>query len=71
MTKSRSTKFVHEGNFAAEVDVELLHDEGSWSPYLSLDEASKLDKVRLALRKGDVRGASKLARVYSLTPIAV
>ncbi len=71
MTKSRSTKFVREGNFAAEVEVELLHDEGSWSPYLSLDEVAKLDQVRIALRKGDVKSASKLARVFSLIPVAV
>jgi hypothetical protein len=71
MTKTHSQKLVREGRFVAEVDVELLHDEGSWSPYLSMDEALKLDKVRAALRAGDVKSASKLARVFSLTPIAV
>jgi hypothetical protein len=71
MNKTHSRKLVHEGSFAAEVEVELFHDENSWSPYLSLDEALKLDKVRAALRAGDVKSASKLARVYSLTPIAV
>ncbi|MEZ5501073.1 MAG: hypothetical protein R3E77_16775 [Steroidobacteraceae bacterium] len=71
MTKTHSKKLVHEGSFAAEVEVELLHDEGSWSPYLSVDEALKVDKVRAALRAGDVKSASKLARVFSLTPIAV
>lgn len=71
MTKTHSKKLIHEGGFAAEVEVEPLHDEDSWSPYLSLDEASKLDKVRAALRAGDVKGASKLARIFSLTPIAV
>ena len=71
MTKTRSVKLVHEGHFAAEVEVELLHDETSWSPYLSLEQAAKLDNVRLALKRGDVKSAAQFARVYSLTPVAV
>jgi hypothetical protein len=34
---------VHEGKYAAEVDVELLEDETQWSPYLSVEDAYKLD----------------------------
>jgi hypothetical protein len=71
MTKTRSVKLVHVGSFAAEVDVELLHDETTWSPYLSLNETSKRDRVRSALKRGDIKGAAQLARVFSLTPIAV
>jgi len=65
-------KFVRGGAFAAEVNVEILEDEGGWTPYLSLDDAYKLDDVRDALRAGDVERASRLAeRVYRLTPIDV
>jgi hypothetical protein len=42
-----------------------------WSPYLSLDDAYKLDDVRNALRLGDVKSAARLARIFTLTPIAV
>jgi hypothetical protein len=70
MSKRHHTKLVHEGNYAAEVDVELIETDESWSPYLSLEDAYKLDDVRDALRHGDIRGASRLARVYTLTPIA-
>ncbi|KKL13233.1 hypothetical protein LCGC14_2527780, partial [marine sediment metagenome] len=38
-------------------------------PYLSLEDAEKLDEVREALRKEDVLTASKLARVFRLTPL--
>ena len=67
----RSTKrLVREGEFVAEVDVELLDAEGGWAPYLSLEDAYKLDDVREALRAGDLERASKLAdRVYHLTPV--
>jgi hypothetical protein len=68
---TRSTKkLVREGEFVAEVDVTLLEAEGSWTPYLSLDDAYRLDDVRDALRAGDVKRASQLANhVYRLTPV--
>jgi hypothetical protein len=69
MTRKR-TKFVHEGNYAAEVSVELIEDDTAWSPYLTPDDARKLDAVRLALRAGDIAEAAKYGRVYELTPVA-
>ena len=68
----RSTKrLVREGDLVAEVDVNLVEAEGGWTPYLSLEDAYKLDDVRDALRTGDVKRASQLAtRVYRLTPVA-
>jgi hypothetical protein len=72
MTTKHRTKLVHEGKYFAEVDVEFIEtDDDEWSPYLSLEEASKLDDVREALRCGDVKKASRYGRVYTLTPLAV
>lgn len=71
MSARRRTKFVHEGKYAAEVEVELLDEGNGWSPYLSLTDAEKLDDVRKALRRGDVKSASQYGRVFALTPIAV
>ena len=70
MTKRRYTKLVHEGQYVAEVDIELIDSDEGWSPYLSLEDAQKLDDVREALRRGDLKTAGKLARVYKLTPVA-
>lgn len=69
---TRSTKrLVREGDLIAEVEVNLVEAEGGWAPYLSLDDAYKLDDVRDALRTGDIKRASQLAtRVYRLTPVA-
>ena len=70
MTTRKRTKIVHEGMYIAEVDVEILEDETGWSPYLSLDDAYKLDDVREALRRGDIAAASRSSRVYTLTPVS-
>jgi len=69
MNKKQRTKLIHEGNYVAEVDVELIETDDSWSPYLSLEDAYKLDDVREALRRGDLGSATRLARVFSLIPM--
>jgi hypothetical protein len=66
----KSTKLIHEGKYAAEVPIELLYSEDSWSPTMSLDDARKLETVRLALQRGDVAEAAKYGRVFELTPVA-
>ncbi|MDE0025505.1 MAG: hypothetical protein OXP69_13935 [Spirochaetaceae bacterium] len=63
------TRLVREGDYVAEVSVDLIEAEGGWSPYLTLDDAYRLDDVRDALRRGDMRTASRMARVYRLTPV--
>ena len=37
----RSTELVREGRYAAKVEVELIEDEETWSPLLSLADAEK------------------------------
>lgn len=71
MRTRQHTKLVHEGEYVAEVEVELIYTDEGWSPYLSLDDAQKLDEVRAALQRRDLKTASQRARVYSLTPIAL
>ena len=70
MRKRASTKFVHEGRYAAEVPIELIEEDHEWAPYISMQDAKKLDAVRLALRQGDLKAATKHARVYELKPVA-
>jgi hypothetical protein len=71
MSTRQQTKLVREGQFVAEVEVELIESDEGWAPYLSLEEAKKLDSIRKALRIGDVETASRLARVFRLMPVAV
>jgi hypothetical protein len=70
MSNRKRTKLVHAGRYVAEVDVELIEDETGWSPYLTPEDAFRLDDVREALRRGDLQAASNLARVYELRPVA-
>ncbi len=65
----KSVKLLHEGRYAAEVEVELIDDEAGWAPYLSVGDAEKLDTVRAALRKGDIALAGRYGRVFELQPI--
>jgi len=71
MKSKHYTKLVHEREYVAEVDVELIYSDDGWSPYLSVEDAYKLDDVREALRQGNLETASRLAKVYTLTPLTV
>jgi hypothetical protein len=66
----KTTKLIHEGKYAAEVEIELHYSDDSWSPTMALDDARKLETVMLALRRGDVVEAAKYGRVFELTPVA-
>ena len=69
MKKRRHTKLLHEGKYVAEVDIDLIDSDDGWSPYLSFDDAMKLDDVREALKKGDITSAEKHAKVFELMPV--
>ena len=69
MSHRQMTRLVREGDYIAEVSVDLIEAEGGWSPYLTLDNAYRLDDIRDTLRRGDMRTASLMARVYRLTPV--
>jgi hypothetical protein len=71
MNKRKKTKYIHEGGFVAEVDVELIVTDDEWAPYLSLADAYKLDDVRDALRLGDLKRASNIARIFTMQPVAI
>lgn len=64
------TRLVHAGKYVAEVTIERIPDDGAWGPYLSVDDALKLERVEKALKANDLKAASKDAKVYELTPVA-
>ena len=71
MKKRKHTKLIHEGEYVAKVEVDLIDTESGWSPYLSLEDVQKLDDVREALRTGDLKTADRLAHIYPLKPVSV
>ncbi|MDH4083025.1 MAG: hypothetical protein OEV99_05815 [Nitrospira sp.] len=70
MNKQSRKKLIHEGRYLAEIEVELLVTDDEWSPYLSMEDAYKLDDVRAALKNEDTATAARYGRVFSVTPIA-
>jgi hypothetical protein len=70
MSEHRTQRLVREGAHIAEVDITLIETDHEWSPYVSAQDVRKLDEARLALRRGDLAAAAKLARVYELKPVA-
>ena len=70
MTTKRKIKYIHEGTYVAEVEVDVIEDDASWSPYLSVTDAMRLDSARQALRSGDLDAAAALGKVYRLQPIS-
>lgn len=66
----KTTRLIHEGKHAAEVVIELSYSDDSWSPTMSLEDACKLEAMRLALQRGDIAEAAKHGRVFELTPVA-
>jgi hypothetical protein len=71
MTKRKQIKYIHEGKYVAEVEVELISAKDEWAPYLSIQDAYTLDDVREALRRGDLKSAAQKARLFTLQPIAI
>jgi len=69
MKERKKIKYLHEGKYVAEIEVVLFDDETSWSPYLSLDDAYRLDEAREALRQGDIEAASKYGKIYELRQV--
>ena len=69
-TETLTTEIVREGRYVAEVDVMLIETDGGWSPYLSLDDAEKLEAVSLALKRADIAAVRTMgARVYELREV--
>ena len=69
MNSRKMVKFVHEGQYVAEVTVEVTESEQGWSPTISVQDAYKLDDVREALKAGNLKAAAQYGRVYELRPV--
>lgn len=61
----KSKELIHEGKYAAEVAVDLIKDDTTWSPYLS--PATRRREV--ALCHGNIVEAAKYGRIFELTPV--
>jgi len=67
----KKKKYVHSGNYVAEVEVEMIYDDHPWAPYLTVEDAKKLDFVKSSLQKENLADASKFGRIYELKPVSL
>jgi hypothetical protein len=73
MTDQRTkltVKHIHEGRYAADVEVSLVFDGSEWEPLIGPSDIAKLDRVTRALRSGNLSAAAKEAKVFELLPLA-
>ncbi len=71
MHSRKHTKMIHEGQYVAEVEVTLINTkDDDWAPYLSLDDALKIDEIRESLKNNDILKAKKFAKIYRLSEVA-
>ena len=64
-------KFIlHENGYAAEFEVATKDNASPWGPVVSKDDTFKADRIRLALRRGDIAAAAKEAKIYAVRLLA-
>jgi predicted RecB family endonuclease len=63
------TQVIREGRYCAEVDIRSEDDGSAFSPVIVKDDEFKTDRVRAALKKGDVAAAKREAKVFELTEV--
>jgi len=66
----KQTLLIHEGQWAAQVIYEEYDDGSEFAPIMKKEDALKMDRVRLALRRGDVTAAAKESKVFQMMPMA-
>lgn len=71
LSQRKQTKYLHEGAYVAEVEIELTDSDTAWSPTMSLETAYRLDDIREALRHGDLATAAKYATIYEMKKVAI
>ena len=64
------TRHIQEGRYAANVEITYHYAGTDWDPTITLPDVQKLERVRRALRGGDIATAAKESKVFELLPLA-
>jgi hypothetical protein len=59
-----------EGRYMAEVEIRCEDDGTQWSPVVVRDDEFKTDRVRAALKRGNIAAAKRKARVFEIREVA-
>jgi len=71
MSKFTKIKRIYVGDVMAEIEVEMTDEPESWGPHIEPSEVDRIDGLRKALKSGDLKAASKQAKLYSVKPLAM
>ena len=71
MTTLTKIKRIYVGDVMAEIQVSMIEEPEAWGPHISPCELDRIDQLRRTLKAGDLKSAAKLAKLYSITPLAV
>jgi hypothetical protein len=69
MIMETNIKRLREGRYMAEVEVELRQHPGRDYATLSLDDVRRLERVRKALARGDLKAAAADAQLFLVEPL--
>ncbi len=61
---------ISEGPYAAEIEYREIDDKSGFGPLVAKEDALKMDRVRLALRRGDLVAAARDAKIFEMHPVA-
>jgi hypothetical protein len=59
-----------EGRYMAEVEIRCEDDGTPFSPVVMREDEFKTDRVRTALKRGDIAAAKREARVFEIREVA-
>ena len=59
-----------EGRYMAEVEIRCEDDGTPFSPVVMREDEFKTDRVRAALKRGDIAAAKREARVFEIREVA-
>jgi hypothetical protein len=59
-----------EGRYMAEVEIRCEYHGTPWSPIVMQEDEFKTDRVRAALKRGDIAAAKREARVFEIREVA-
>ena len=71
MSTFTKIKRIYVGDVMAEIDVVMTEEPSAWGPHIDPSELDRIDELRRALKSGDLKAASKEARLYSVKPLAM
>ena len=66
----KAIQLTEEGKYLAKVEVTLSEAASPWGAVVRNEDLCKLDRVRMALRRGDSDAARREAKVFELKPLA-